>query len=50
MGGIGSIANRTQDFPGALSWFLKGINLGAAYRDKTTYLYTNAAVLIHARE
>jgi signal transduction histidine kinase len=45
MAGIGSIANRTHDFTGALNWFLKAIGLGVRHRDKTAYLYTNAAVL-----
>lgn len=45
MAGIGNVLNRTKDHDGALSWFLKGIAAGSAYRSKTAYLYTNAAVL-----
>jgi signal transduction histidine kinase len=45
MAGIGNVLNRTKDHDGALSWFLKGITTGSAYRNKTAYLYTNAAVL-----
>ncbi len=47
MAGIGSVLLRTGDPPGALSWFLNGIRLGAkpVFRNKTIYLYTNAAVL-----
>jgi signal transduction histidine kinase len=45
MAGIGNVLNRTKDHDGALSWFLKGIAAGSAYRNKTAYLYTNAAVV-----
>lgn len=50
MAGIGNILNRTNDYDGALNWFLKGIALGSAYRNKTAYLYTNAAVLYTRQE
>lgn len=47
MAGIGSALSRTGDHQGALSWFLKGLQLSQrpVYRDKTIYLYTNAAVM-----
>jgi tetratricopeptide (TPR) repeat protein len=47
MAGIGSVLNRTDDFEGALNWFLKGLQMSQRpiYRDKTIYLYTNAAVV-----
>jgi tetratricopeptide (TPR) repeat protein len=50
MAGIGNVLNRTKDHDGALSWFLKGIAAGSAYRNKTAYLYTNAAVLYTRKE
>ncbi|MES2371864.1 MAG: ATP-binding protein [Bacteroidota bacterium] len=48
--GIGNVLNRTKDHDGALSWFLKGIAAGSAYRNKTAYLYTNVAVLYTRKE
>jgi signal transduction histidine kinase len=50
MAGIGNVLNRTKDHDGALSWFLKGVSLGTAYRSKTAYLYTNTAVLYTRKE
>lgn len=50
MSGIGWTLNRTGDNKGALHWFLRGISLSAspAFRNKTIYLYTNAAVIYNS--
>ena len=47
MAGVGSVLNRTADVTGALSWFLKGIQLAgnSPYRKQLVYLYTNTAVM-----
>jgi signal transduction histidine kinase len=49
MAGIGSAFTRTGDFAGALQWFLKGTRLATAprFRDRTVFLYTNAAVIFN---
>ena len=46
MAAIGLVFVKTGDYTGALNWFGKGIDMGEGnrYRNKTIYLFTNAAV------
>jgi signal transduction histidine kinase len=50
MSGIGWALEKTEDNSGSLNWFLKGIRLSdrPEYRNKTIYLYTNAAAMFNA--